>query len=84
MKRILWLLVILFSVSLSAQQQSDTLSYKHKMIDAINREDYNQATQELVFVTDWGHDVYLNVDAVITFISQVKEKKLSISQNLIN
>ena len=84
MKHYLNLILLLFSISLSAQQQSDTLSHKHQMIDAINRGDYNQATQELVLVTDWGDDVYLNVDSVITFISQVKENKLSISQKLID
>ena len=77
------ILLLFFSISLSAQQ-TETVSHKHLMIDAINRGDYNQAPQELVLVTDWGDDVYLNVDSVITFISQVKENKLSISQNLID
>jgi hypothetical protein len=44
MKHYLNLILLLFSIPLSAQQQSDTLSHKQLMIDAINRGDYNQAT----------------------------------------
>lgn len=84
MKHYLNLILLLFSIPLSAQQQSDTLSHKHQMIDAINRGDYNQAAQEILCVTDWGIDVSIDVDSVITFISQVKKNKLSISQNLID
>ena len=52
MKHLIFFLVLLLSVSLSAQQ-TDSLFHKYQMIDAINRGDYEFATQEIYCVTNW-------------------------------
>ena len=46
------ILLLFFSISLSAQQ-TETVSHKLLMIDAINRGDYAQATKEISYVNDW-------------------------------
>ena len=81
MKHFLWLLVILFSVSLSAQQQLDTLSHKHQMIDAINKGDYNLALQHLALVENWDFDPdvdpdWVEVDSALIFVDYISEEYL--------
>ena len=78
MKRYLNLILLLFSISLSAQQQSDTLSHKHQMIDAINRGDYDLAMQHLNLVENWDFnpDVvadWLDVQNAQTFVDYISD-----------
>ena len=75
MKHYLNLILLLFSISLSAQQQSDTLSHKHQMIDAINKGDFVAALNQMDFVNDWMFDAndengWLDINNIQEFIKQ--------------
>ena len=54
-KRILLLFTILYSVLTSAQQ-TDSISHKNRMINAINRGKFNEAIESISYVKDWSFD----------------------------
>ena len=77
MKRYLSLVVILFTVSFFAQQIY-SMSYKHQMIDAINRGDYDLAMQHLALVENWNFDPdvegdWLDVQNAQTFVDYISD-----------
>ena len=77
MKRYLSLVVILFTVSFFAQQIY-SMSYKHLMVDAINRGDYNTASRYLNLVKNWDFDPdvegdWLDVQNALTFVDYISD-----------
>ena len=68
MMKVIISLLLFICVCYSSACSSSYESHKGKMIDAINRGDFANATEELMLVSNWESDKYLNPDSLLSYL----------------
>ena len=68
MMKVIISLLLFICVCYSSACSSFYESHKGKMIDAINRGDFANATEELMLVSNWESDKYLNPDSLLSYL----------------